>query len=219
MVQVVASKLYTLPSGWLASDVRDRRSYNLPSPEYYQTNTPSHQTTAPLLHFLGTSINMKPAQMLSHITAYNDAHKGTHSCRGAATNKSSPTIHTPTLPSTSPSLSSQHTLGSSIKLKHNSEKGMMLATRGTAMHYGGRRPRASSATMWLDRASPPGFVSHSASLTPTGRAVLMADPQRWLGFVWGRSKALTSVTFSTARYKSVTPEKTGTWIRQGLRDL
>lgn len=46
----------------------------------------------------------------------------------------------------------------------------------------------------------------------------MAKPQRWLGAVWGRGKALTSVTmFSAARYKSVTLEKTGTWIRHGAQ--
>lgn len=55
------------------------------------------------------------------------------------------------------------------------------------------------------------YESHSVSLALTGRAVLMANPQRWLGAVWGRSKALTSVTvFSTARYKSVMPKKAGT---------
>lgn len=59
--------------------------------------------------------------------------------------------------------------------------------------------------------SPAVSQYHSVSLTLTGRVVLMANPQRWLGAVWGRGKALTSVTvFSTARYKSVTPEKTGT---------
>lgn len=53
--------------------------------------------------------------------------------------------------------------------------------------------------------------SLSVPLALTGRVVLMANPRRCLGPVWGRGKALTSVTvFSTARYKSVTPEKTGT---------
>lgn len=74
--------------------------------------------------------------------------------------------------------------------------------------------------LWATSSPPPLSLSMylsltHVSLTPTGRVVLMANPQQWFGVVWGRGKALTSVTFSTARYKSVTPEKTGTWIRQG----
>lgn len=105
------------------------------------------------------------------------------------------------------------------------QREMMLVTCGTPMYYKGRRPKASSTSVWLNRTSPLGhpspphfsvYESHSVSLALTGRAVLMANPQRWLGAVWGRSKALTSVTvFSTARYKSVTPKKAGTWIRHG----
>lgn len=57
---------------------------------------------------------------------------------------------------------------------------------------------------------------HSVSLIPTGRVVLMANPQRWWGVVRGRGKAPTSVTvFPTPRYKSVKPGRTGTWIRHG----
>lgn len=91
----------------------------------------------------------------------------------------------------------------------------------TGMHYNKQRPRASSASIWLDRTSPLGRLtlslqvsqSHSVFLTLTGRVVLMTSPQWWLGAVWDLGKALTSVTvFSAARCKSVTSEKTGTWI-------
>lgn len=66
--------------------------------------------------------------------------------------------------------------------------------------------------------SPCLSMSNYVSVSPalTGRKVLTANPQWWLGAVWGRGKALTSVTaFSAACYKSVTPDKMGTWIRHG----
>lgn len=97
----------------------------------------------------------------------------------------------------------------------------MLASCGTAVHYNRRRPRASSASVWLDRTNPQGHplslsLHVSVSLTLTGRVVLMDNPQWWLGAVWGRGKTPTSVrAFSAACYKSVTPEKVGTWIRHG----
>lgn len=107
----------------------------------------------------------------------------------------------------------------------------MLVSCGTAAYYKEQRPWASSAFVWLDKAyplghppSPPLFfclsMSNYLSVSPalTGRKVLTANPQWWLGAVWGRGKALTSVTaFSAACYKSVTPDKMGTWIRHGTK--
>lgn len=138
--------------------------------------------------------------------------------------QTNPTIHTPTLPPpSSPPLSSLQLEKSPSITACTNRNGASYMRDWNASQK--ERPRASSASISLDRMCPlshptpnphslPLQVSLSVSLALTGRVVLMTESQQWLGAAWGCLKALTSVTaFSATRWKSVMSGKTGTQTR------
>lgn len=64
-----------------------------------------------------------------------------------------------------PSLSSQQV--NKVEAQQHVQRGMVPAIRRTGMYYSARRPRASSASIWLDGTSPEGSLTHCLTHTHT----------------------------------------------------